>query len=153
MQEKLTTQLTSTARQRRNATDDRVVRVFLRSREVQALQALGEDVHDLGSHFADIGILHQLVFLDSKVNRGNGRLTLRSTVYKTTSNHARRCTMLVSRDDVTATPTDSATMGERLVRYEGFMRTNRLSNRSACWLDWSHCSLLESSNTKLARIK
>lgn len=56
----LTTQLTSTARQRRNTTDNRIVRVVLRSRQVQALQALGKDVHDLGGHFADIGVLYQL---------------------------------------------------------------------------------------------
>lgn len=66
--------------------------------------------------------------------------TLRSMVWRTTSSHARRSAMLVWRDDVTATPTDSATIGERPVKYAGLRRTKRLSNRSACWVDWSHYS-------------
>lgn len=52
-----TTQFTSTTRQRRNTTNNRVMRVILRSSQVQRLQALGENVHDLGSNLANIGVL------------------------------------------------------------------------------------------------
>lgn len=42
--------------------------------------------------------------------------TIGLTVCRTTSSHVRRGMMLVCSDEVTATPTDRPTIGERLVR-------------------------------------
>lgn len=52
-----TAQFSGSARERRNAANDGIVRVVLRDGHVQTLQALGENVHDLGSDFADVRIL------------------------------------------------------------------------------------------------
>ena len=52
-----TAQFSGSARERCNAANDGIVRVVLRDGHVQTLQALGENVHDLGSDFADVRIL------------------------------------------------------------------------------------------------
>ena len=51
------TQLAGTARERRNSANDGVVRVILRNRQVQSLQALCENIHYLRGDFADVGVL------------------------------------------------------------------------------------------------
>lgn len=52
-----TAQFSGSARERCNAANDGIVRVVLRDGHVQTLQALREDVHDLGGDFADVRIL------------------------------------------------------------------------------------------------
>lgn len=51
------TQLSGTARKRRDTANDGIVRVSLSNVHVQAFQTLGQNVHNLGSDFANVGIL------------------------------------------------------------------------------------------------
>lgn len=64
---RLTTHPTSTIRQQNNTTDIQIIQVFLCSCQVQALQVWGENFHDFGSRFTDIGILYQVVSPKSEV--------------------------------------------------------------------------------------
>lgn len=137
---RLSTELAQAASNGAKLAHIRLVGSVRSNTHVQAIQPLIENVNDPRSNFADVGILitSSSQFIALYIMKIWMQRTLISTVWRTTSNHVRRSSTLVCKEDVTATPTESATIGDSEAKYVGFKPTKRLSNRSACWLDWSH---------------
>ena len=119
-----------------------VARRRLSQLHVSALQALVEDIHDLGSDVTNIRILFVTLYQHPRNFKSQMKglfvLTSVSMFDTIVPSHSRRISTLVVKLDVIAAETESATSEETCCRYSGFKNLKRLSNSSAWLLDCSH---------------